>query len=159
MKFKQLNYFLIMIKQWPKHGLWKLMSHSCEHCKQRHWGKHLMWENPAYLIIRSTSTMKNVIKIKYIILFLFITAHTSQLFQSVLPNRSRNWNRNRRNRIILTQEEPEPEPYPALGSGSGSGSCCKKNIKLNLFWRYTGQHIHDAAERRNKYQGNRQEIL
>ncbi len=70
---------------------------------------------------------------------------------SVLRNRSRNRNRNRRNRIILTQEEPEPEPYPPV-------PVAKKNIKLNLLWRDTGQHMHEAGERRNKNQDNRQEF-
>jgi hypothetical protein len=47
----------------------------------------------------------------------------------------------------------------ALGSGSGSGSCCKQNIKLYLLWRDTGRHMHEAGERRNQNQGNRQEFL
>ncbi len=59
------------------------------------------------------------------------------------------WPKKNRNRIL------------ALGSGSDydSGSCCKKNIKLNLLWQDTGQHMHEAGERRNKNQGNRQEFL
>ncbi len=41
----------------------------------------------------------------------------------------------------------------------GSGSCCTKNININLLWRDTGWHLHEAGERRNKNQGNRHEFL
>ncbi len=80
-------------------------------------------------------------------------------FLSVLRNRSRN--RNRRNRIILTQEEPEPEPYPCsrFRLRFRFWFLLQKNIKLNLLWRDTGQHMHEAGERRNKNQGNQQEFL
>jgi hypothetical protein len=60
--------------------------------------------------------------------------------------RNRNRSRNRRNRIILTQEEWNR----ILALGSGSGSCCTKNIKLNLLWRDTGYHMHEAGEIRDK---------
>ncbi len=83
--------------------------------------------------------------------------------EAVLRNRNRN--RNRRNHIILTQEEPQPYRILALGSGLGSGSgsglssdsCCTKNIKLNLLWRDTGWHMHEAGERK-KNQGEEKKI-
>ncbi len=55
------------------------------------------------------------------------------------------------------KENQNRNRFLALGSGSGSGSgsnsCNKmvtKNIKLNLLWRDTGWHMHEAGERRNK---------
>jgi hypothetical protein len=68
--------------------------------------------------------------------------------KAVLRNRSRNRNRNRRN--PWPKKNRNRNRILALGSGSGSGSCCKKNIKLNLLWRDTGRHMHEAGKRRNQ---------
>ncbi len=45
---------------------------------------------------------------------------------------------------------PKKNRNRILALGSGSGSCCTKNIKLNLLWRDTGWHMHEAGERKNK---------